>query len=95
MKITRTINGKTIEIELTLAEIFAAYMEQETQNLYDDIKHNMTLYLDDGEYEQLKDNEDFIKDIAKDVQEQMDYVNRPFDNALENSIDYYKGDYLQ
>ena len=95
MKITRTISGKTIEIEPTPEDIFATHKEQEAQNLYDDVKHNMTLYLNDDEYERLKDNEDFIKDIAEDVQEQIDYVNRPFDDALENSIDYYKGDYLQ
>lgn len=94
MKITRTINGKTIEIELTSEEIFKTYKEQEAQHLYDDIRYSMKNYLDDDKYSRLIDNEDFIKCVAEDIQDQMDYRNISFDDALKYAIENFKGDYL-
>ena len=95
MKITRTINGKTIEIELTPKEIFAAYKEQEAQNRYAEVKNNMEFYLSDDEYGLLKDNAGFIKDVADDMQYNMDYGEMPFDEALWRAIGCIKEDYLE
>lgn len=95
MKITRTINGEMVEIELTSEEMFKAGKEQEVQNLYNDIKYSMKNYLDDDEYNRLIDNEDFIKCVTEDIQDQMDYRNVPFDDALEYAIENFKDDYLQ
>ena len=94
MKITRTINGEIIEIELTSEEMFKAYKEQEAQHLYDDIRYSMKNCLDDDEYNRLIDNEDFIKCVAEDIQDRMDYRNVPFDDALEYAIENFKEDYL-
>ena len=93
MKITRTINGKTIEIELTPEEIEAAYWEHEKRNIYDNVERNIEFYLDD---DLLADNEDFMNDVAKEVQYQMAYgFTSTFEAALECAVKKYIGDYLQ
>ena len=95
MKITRIINGKTIEIELTPEEINAAYWEQTQIKTESEVEFCIEDYLDDDEYERLKDNKDFIKDIAEDIQDQMNYRGISFSDALEHAIEEYKEDYLQ
>ena len=93
MKITRTINGKTVEIELTPAEIEVAYWEHEKRNIYDNIERNVEFYLDDDE---LANNENFMNDVAKEVQYQMAYgLTSTFEAALECAVKKYEGDYLQ
>ena len=95
MKITRTINGKTIEIELTIAELVAAYHEQETRNVYNIVRFNMKPYLNRSERKQLIDNKDFIKDVAGYVQDHRDAMYMSIDDMLRYGIEKYKGDYLQ
>lgn len=60
MKIVR--DGK--EIELTEDEVFNTYLEQEHLFDVELVKGNMEGYLEDGEYEKLKDNVDFIETTA-------------------------------
>ena len=95
MKIIRTINGKTIEIELTPEEIYKAHREQETRNTYDMVKSNMPLYLDGDEGELLINNKDFIRDITAEIQYQMDFRDITFCDALEEAIEKFKEDYLE
>lgn len=95
MKITRIINGKIVEIELTPEEIYKAHREQERQNLYNDVQCNLEFYLSDDEYGLLKDNTGFISDVAAGIQDQMDYGNISFEAALEHAIENYKEVYLE
>ena len=64
-----------------------AYWEQTQIKTESEVEFRMKDYLDDDEYERLKDNKDFIKDIAEDIQERMDYRDIPFSDALEHAIE--------
>lgn len=61
MKITREINGATVEIELTDNELWSAYAEQEHKFDIQDVRDILTDY-EDAEYKGpitwIRDNED-------------------------------------
>ena len=83
MKIIR--NGQ--EIELTKEELNEAYEEQQhildIQNIQSNIEH----YLDEDEYEQLRDNQEFIEDAAYELRENLDRYGMEFDYAIKDAIE--------
>lgn len=61
MKITREINGATVEIELTDNELWSAYAEQEHKSDIEDVRNVLTDYEDvecKGPITWIRDNED-------------------------------------
>lgn len=82
MKIVR--DGK--EIELTKEELLEAYEEQ--QEIYDTdcIKRGIENYLEEYEYEMLKDNEDFIQEAASEFRTNIDKWGMEYDYAIKNAI---------
>lgn len=83
MKIIR--EGK--EIELTPDEIFQAYLEQE--HLFDiqNIENNMEYHLSEEEYEELKDNRDFIEEATDELRHNQDKHDMDYEYALRNERD--------
>lgn len=82
MKIIR--NGQ--EIELTKEELHKAYIEQQHILDMSYIKLNLEKYLDENEYIRLKDNQEFIKEVAKELRENQDRWGMDFDHAIEDAI---------
>lgn len=91
MKIIR--DGK--EIELTREELFNAYMEQE--NIFDiqNIEDNMENYLEESEYDLLKDNKVFIEDAASELRRNQDKYDMDFENAIREAFEETKLRYLE
>lgn len=91
MKIIR--NGK--EFELTKDELFQAYYEQ--QELFDveNIEMNLDTYLDEDEYELLKNNKEFIEEAAYQLRRNQDKYNMDYDYALEDAITETSARYLE
>lgn len=91
MKIIR--EGK--EIELTREELFNAYLEQE--NLFDiqNIEDNMECYLDEDEFDILKDNKDFIKETANELRRNQDKYDMDYENAIREAFEEIKLKYLE
>lgn len=91
MKIIR--DGK--EIELTNEELFNAYMEQENifdiQNIEDDMKN----YLDESEYDLLKNNKKFIEDAASELRRNQDNYDMDYENAIRKAFEVTKLKYLE
>ena len=93
MKITRTINGKTNETELTSEELKRAHREHECNN----IKNNKEFYFgnfNSDEYKLLADNEDFINDVVEEAHSQMIYGNVSFGTAIYRAIKKLKDEYM-
>ena len=82
MKIVR--DGK--EIELTKEELRQAYEEQE--EIYDIacIKRGIENYLEEDEYEMLKDNEEFIQEAAWELRRNIDKWGMEYDYAIQDAI---------
>lgn len=91
MKIIR--EGK--EIELTREELFNAYIEQE--NIFDiqNIEDNMENYLDESEYELLKDNKEFIEVTASELKRNQDKYDMDYENAIREAFKETKLRYLE
>ncbi len=91
MKIIR--EGK--EIELTREELFNAYLEQE--NLFDiqNIEDNMECYLDENEFDILKDNKDFIEETANELRRNQDKYDMDYENAIREAFEKTKIKYLK
>lgn len=91
MKIIR--EGK--EIELTREELFNAYLEQE--NIFDiqNIEDNMENYLDESEYDLLKDNKEFIEDTANELRRNQDKYDIDYENAIREAFEETKLKYLE
>lgn len=91
MKIIR--DGK--EIELTKDELFKAYMEQE--NIFDiqNIEDNMENYLEEPEYDLLKDNKEFIEETANELRRNQDKYDMDYENAIREAFDETKLKYLE
>lgn len=83
MKITR--NGQ--EIELTKEELQQAYEEQQHILDISNIQLNIEHYLDENEYEKLRDNQEFIEDAAYELRRNLDKYNMEFDYAIKDAID--------
>lgn len=90
MKIIR--NGK--EFELTRGELFDAYMEQRWLFAVQNIEMNMENYLEDEEYEILKDNREFIEDAAHELIRNEDKYDMDYSEALKDAIEETKDIYL-
>lgn len=90
MKIIR--EGK--EIELTKDELFNAYMEQE--NIFDiqNIEDNMENYLEEPEYELLKNNKEFIEEAANELRRNQDKYDMDYENAIREAFEDVKLKYL-
>lgn len=93
MKITRIIDGQSVDIELTPGELLKAYNEQKFKNMCCDVKNKLGDYLE-GE-DPIQVSEDFIKTVAEEVIENMEYMGLSFEYALENAIENNKEDYLK
>lgn len=91
MKIIR--DGK--EIELTKEEVFNAYMEQE--NIFDiqNIEDNMENYLDELEYDLLKNNKEFIEETANELRRNQDKYDMDYEDAIREAFDGKKLKYLE
>lgn len=91
MKIIR--DGK--EIELTKDELFKAYMEQE--NIFDiqNIEDNMENYLDESEYDLLKDNKEFIEEAANELRRNQDKYDMDYENSIREAFEEVKLKYLE
>lgn len=81
----KIIRGKQ-EFNLTKKELLDAYLEQE--HLFDiqDIKNNMSLYLDEEEYEKLKNNNVFIEEAAGNLRRNQDKYNMDYECAIKKAI---------
>lgn len=81
------------EIELTSEELFRAYEEQE--RIYDmqNIEDNMEEYLDENEYEKLKNNRGFIEKAASVLRERQD-EGWTYDHALSEAYNETKTGFL-
>ena len=90
-----TIIREGKEIELTKEELFKAYMEQE--NVFDiqNIEDNMENYLDESEYDLLKDNKQFIDDTASELKRNQDKYDMDYENAIREAFDDTKLKYLK
>lgn len=90
MKIVR--DGK--EFELTRDELYNAYLEQ--QNAFDisSVKNNLEVYLDEEEYDILKDNQDFIEAVADEMRRQINKYDVNFEFAMEEAFNETKEEYL-
>lgn len=91
MKIIR--DGK--EFELTRDELFVAYSEQKYLFAIENIEMNMENYLEDEEYEALKDNRDFIEEAATELIRNEDKYNMDYSEALKDAIEDTKDRYLE
>lgn len=82
MKIIR--EGK--EIELTREELFSSYMEQE--NIFDiqNIEDNMENYLNESEYDLLKNNKQFVEDAASELRRNQDKYDMDMKMQLERHL---------
>lgn len=82
------------KIKLTSEELIEAYAEQ--RNLYDieSVEINISLYLDEKSYEALKDNQDFIKEVAEKYRENRDRYNMNHDTALDEAFCCVKTKYI-
>ncbi len=91
MKIIR--EGK--EIELTSEELFNAYMEQ--VNVFDiqNIEENMENYLEESEYDLLKNNNRFIEDTANELRRNQDKYDMDYENAIREAFHKTKLKYLE
>lgn len=91
MQIVR--DGK--EIELTKDELFKAYMEQE--NIFDvqNIEDNMENYLDESEYDLLKDNKEFIEEAANVLRRNQDKYDMDYENSIREAFEEIKLKYLE
>lgn len=91
MKIIR--DGK--EIELTKDELFNAYMEQE--NIFDiqNIEDHMENYLDESEYDLLKDNKEFIEEAANELRRNQDKYDMDYENSIREAFEEVKLKYLE
>lgn len=91
MKIIR--EGK--EIELTRKELFNAYIEQE--NIFDiqNIEDNMEKYLNESEYDLLKDNKQFVEDAASGLRRNQDKYDMDYENAIREAFEEMKLKYLE
>lgn len=91
MKIIR--EGK--EIELTREELFNAYLEQE--NLFDvqNVEDNMECYLDEDEFNILKDNKVFIEETANELRRNQDKYDMDYENAIREAFEETKLKYLK
>ena len=91
MKIIR--DGK--EFELTREELFNAYVEQRWLFAVENIEMNMENYLEDDEYEVLKDNREFIEDAAHELIRNEDKYDMDYSEALKDAIEDTKDRYLE
>lgn len=90
MKIVR--DGK--EIELTKEELRQAYEEQEEIYDIECIRRGIENYLEEYEYEILKDNEDFIQEAAWELRRNIDKYDMSFDYAIQDAISEVSGRFL-
>lgn len=92
MKISR--NGEIIE--LTSDELFLAYQEQKRLFDIQNIEDNMAsgYYLDEYEYEALRDNEEAIEFAAGVLRLNQDKTDMDYDHALEDAFKSMKNKYL-
>lgn len=84
-----------IEIELTSDELFNAYLEQESLFDIENIENNMAYYLNEEEYEKLKDNRDFIESAAYELRHNQDKHNMDFEFAIRDAFQDTKEKYLK
>lgn len=91
MKIIR--DGK--EFELTREELFNAHAEQRWLFAVENIEMNMENYLEDDEYEILKDNREFIEDAAHELIRNEDKYDMDYSEALKDAIEETKDRYLE
>lgn len=91
MKIVR--DGQ--EYELTSSELYDAYIEQEEIFDRQNIENNIENYLDEDEYEKLKDNHDFIEEAARQLRRNQDKYDMAYEYALDDAIRSTKKDYLK
>lgn len=82
------------EIELTREELFNAYIEQE--NIFDiqNIEDNMEKYLNESEYDLLKNNKQFVEDAASELRRNQDKYDMDYENAIREAFEETKLKYL-
>lgn len=90
MKITR--DGK--EYELTQAELWAAFNEQQHLNDISDIDLNVANYLSEEEMKTIGSLKDFYDDAAYALRSNIDDLGMEFDIALDMAIEDTRADYL-
>lgn len=83
------------EFELTREELFNAYVEQRWLFAVENIEMNMENYLEDDEYEILKDNREFMEDAAHELVRNEDKYNMDYSEALKDAIEDTKDRYLE
>jgi hypothetical protein len=72
MKITRNINGQTVEIELTAQEIWKAYHEEKVKLAYEDIELYLHDNYDDNDEPRPELDEQDKEDIVEEYLENKD-----------------------
>lgn len=90
MKITR--DGK--EYELTQAELWAAFNEQQHLNDIADVELNVTHYLSKEEMKTIGSLKEFYDDAAYALRSNIDDLGMEFDIALDRAIEGTKADYI-
>lgn len=90
MKITR--DGK--EYELTQAELYTAFDEQQHLNDISDIDLNVADYLSKEEMKTIGSLKEFYDDAAYALRSNIDDLGMEFDIALARAIEDTKTDYL-
>lgn len=91
MKIIR--DGK--EIELTNKELFNAYIEQEYIFDIQNIEDNMKNYLNESEYDLLKNDKNFIEEAANELRRNQDKYDMEYENAIKEAFEKVKLKYLK
>ena len=88
------IIGDGKEFELTREELFNAYVEQRWLFAVENIEMNMENYLENDEYEVLKDNREFVEDAAHELIRNEDKYDMDYNEALKDAIEDTKDRYL-
>lgn len=83
------------EIELTKEELFNAYIEQESIFDTQNIEDNMENYLDESEYDLLKNNKEFIEEAASELRRNQDKYDMDYENAIREAFEETKLKYLE
>lgn len=83
------------KLKLTKDELFNAYMEQE--NIFDiqNIEDHMENYLDESEYDLLKDNKEFIEEAANELRRNQDKYDMDYENSIREAFEEVKLKYLE
>lgn len=92
MKITRTINGEEVDIELTAEELSAAYYEQEHNFDVQDVQSRFNGEITDSELEEIygvtpeQITDEVIENIAYEARRNMDKYDMEHPYAIDAAV---------